>query len=136
MAALQRKSHLCIPFLGIGRLPSQHSCVCERFINSQDRSTYFLQQNRQIDCGNIYVNRSLTHERGNWDCGRAISFLGIFVSNFRYWFFAVFNFRACTLKILKSFHHNVRAVQYICKKDPTVFMGLLKWSKSNPFGAA
>ncbi len=26
-----------------------HSCVCERFIYSQDRSTYFLQQNRQID---------------------------------------------------------------------------------------
>ncbi len=29
------------------------------------------------------------HECGNWDCGRAIPFLGIFVSNFRYWFFAV-----------------------------------------------
>jgi hypothetical protein len=25
----------------------------------------------------------------NWDCGRAISFLGIFVSNFLYWFFEV-----------------------------------------------
>jgi hypothetical protein len=24
-----------------------HSCVCERFINSNDRSTYFLQQSRQ-----------------------------------------------------------------------------------------
>ncbi len=32
---------------------------------------------------------SQTHECGNWDCGRAIPFLGIFVSNFRYWFFAV-----------------------------------------------
>ncbi len=30
-----------------------HSCVCERFIYSPDRSTYFLQQNRQIDCGNL-----------------------------------------------------------------------------------
>jgi hypothetical protein len=41
--ALQRKSHLCIPFLGIARPQSQyaHSCVCERFIYSQDRSTYF-----------------------------------------------------------------------------------------------
>ncbi len=31
-AALQRKSHLCIPFLGIARPQSQftHSCVCER----------------------------------------------------------------------------------------------------------
>jgi hypothetical protein len=26
---------------------------------------------------------------GNWDCGRAIPLLGIYVSNFRYWFFAV-----------------------------------------------
>jgi hypothetical protein len=26
---------------------------------------------------------------GNCDCGRAIPFLGIFVSNFRCWFFAV-----------------------------------------------
>jgi hypothetical protein len=32
--ALQRKSHLCIPFLGIARPQPQfqHSCVCERFI--------------------------------------------------------------------------------------------------------
>ncbi len=33
---------------------------------------------------------SQTHECGNWDCGRAIPFLGIVVSNFRYWFFAVY----------------------------------------------
>jgi hypothetical protein len=34
MYVLQRKSHLCIPFLGIVRLQSQcpYSCVCERFI--------------------------------------------------------------------------------------------------------
>ncbi len=40
---LQRKSHLCIPFLWIARPQSQftHSCVCVRFIYSQDRSTYF-----------------------------------------------------------------------------------------------
>jgi hypothetical protein len=33
-AALQRKSRLCIRFLGIARLQPQfpHSCVCERFI--------------------------------------------------------------------------------------------------------
>ncbi len=39
----KKKSHLCIPFLGIARPQSQfpHSCVCERFIYSQDRSTYF-----------------------------------------------------------------------------------------------
>ena len=41
--ALQGKFHLCSPFLGIARPQSQcpHSCVCERFINSQNRSTYF-----------------------------------------------------------------------------------------------
>ncbi len=40
--ALQRKSHLCIPSLGTARPQSQfpHSCVCERFLYSQDRSTY------------------------------------------------------------------------------------------------
>jgi hypothetical protein len=41
--ALQGKSHLFIPFLGIAWSQSHflHSCVCERFIYSQDRSTYF-----------------------------------------------------------------------------------------------
>ncbi len=40
--ALQRKSHLCIPCLVIVRPQSQfpHSCVCEWFIYTQDRSTY------------------------------------------------------------------------------------------------
>ncbi len=32
------------------------------------------------------INRSQTHECGNWDCGRAVSFLG---SNFWHWFLAV-----------------------------------------------
>jgi hypothetical protein len=36
-----------------------------------------------------YINCSQTHECGNWDCGHAIPFLKIFVSNFRHWFFAV-----------------------------------------------
>jgi hypothetical protein len=52
---LQQKSHLCIPFLEIARPQPQfpHSCVCERFILTQERSSYFLQQNRQTDRGNI-----------------------------------------------------------------------------------
>ncbi len=56
--ALQRKSHLCIPFLGIARPQSQfpHSCVCERFIYSQDRPTYILPAaERQINRGNIKI---------------------------------------------------------------------------------
>jgi hypothetical protein len=36
-----------------------------------------------------YINRSHAHERGNWDFGRAIPVLGTFVSNFQYWFLAV-----------------------------------------------
>jgi hypothetical protein len=35
------------------------------------------------------LNRSQTQECGNLDSGRTISFLGIFVPNFLYWFFAV-----------------------------------------------
>ncbi len=51
---VQRKSSLSIPFLGLARPQSRFpsSCVWKRFIYCQDRSTYFLQQNRQIDRGN------------------------------------------------------------------------------------
>jgi hypothetical protein len=48
----------------------------------------FLQQKRQADHWE-YINCSQTHECGNWDGGRAIPFLGMFVSNFRYFVFAV-----------------------------------------------
>jgi hypothetical protein len=52
---LQRQFRLYIPFLGIARPQPlfPHSCVGERFIYSQDRSTYFLQQKRQTHRGNI-----------------------------------------------------------------------------------
>ncbi len=56
-------SQLCIPKKGISRPQSQfsHSCVCDRFIYSQDRSTHFivLQQNRQTNHGNT-LYKSLT----------------------------------------------------------------------------
>jgi len=63
---LQRKSHLSIPCAASVPI-FKFTCVCERFIHSQDRSTYFLQQNRQIDQGNIHlysINRSQTYEFG------------------------------------------------------------------------
>jgi hypothetical protein len=43
IATLQGKIHICIPFLGIARPQSQfpHSRVCERYLYSQDWSTYF-----------------------------------------------------------------------------------------------
>jgi hypothetical protein len=52
---LQLQFRLYIPFLGIAWPQPQfpHSCVCERFIYSQDRSTYFLQQKRPTHRGNI-----------------------------------------------------------------------------------
>jgi hypothetical protein len=54
----------------------------------------FMQQNRQIDHGNICINPSQTHE-----CAEigTVAAQGIFVSNFRYWFFAV-----CPLYIVQS----------------------------------
>ncbi len=36
-----------------------------------------------------YIIRSQTHECGNWDWGPDVPFLGIFVSNFRHFVFAV-----------------------------------------------
>jgi hypothetical protein len=92
LSTLQRKSHLCIPFLGIARPQSQfpHSCVYERFIYSQNRSTYLFAAEEGLW---EYINRSQTRECGHWDCGRAIAFLGIFDSNFRHWFFSMHSSR-------------------------------------------
>jgi hypothetical protein len=67
MTALQRQFRLYIPFLGIARPQPQfpHSCVFERFIYSQDQSTYFLQQNRQTHRGNIlFAHRHMNGEIG------------------------------------------------------------------------
>jgi hypothetical protein len=52
---LQQKSLLCIPRKGIARPHSQfpHSCVCDRFLYSQGRTTYFPAAERQTDRGNI-----------------------------------------------------------------------------------
>jgi hypothetical protein len=43
IGTLQRKSHLCIFRKGVAQPQSQfpQSCVSERFIYTQDRSTYF-----------------------------------------------------------------------------------------------
>ncbi len=75
---------------------STFTCVREWFIHIfQDRSTYFPAAEEAERCWE-YINRSQTHEYGNWDWGRAIPFLGIFVSNFRYSGFAVIG-RRCLL---------------------------------------
>ncbi len=72
--ALQRKSHLCIPFLGIARpsVPmSTFMCLWAIYI-FQNRSSYFLQQNRQIDCGNNNIqiaHRLQLHLKNFWLLG-------------------------------------------------------------------
>ncbi len=55
--ALQGKSHLSILFLGIAQPQSQlpHSCACKRIMYPRIGPHIFLQQNRQIDCGNIKI---------------------------------------------------------------------------------
>ncbi len=67
-----------IPRNGISGPQSQfpHSCVCERFIYSHDRSPYSAGGNmyRSWD----YINRSQTHECCNWGWGRAIPRKGIY----------------------------------------------------------
>jgi hypothetical protein len=73
--------------------PIPNSCICERFIYSQDRSTYFAAANKGGQIGGI-KNRSQIHKCNNWERDRAVSFLGICVSNFRYSVFAV---RGCIL---------------------------------------
>jgi hypothetical protein len=79
MSSLQGKSHLCIPFLEIARPESPHSCVCERFIYSQDRGPHIsLQQNRQTDPWNIYISQ--IYECRNWETEPYNSVLEITVS--------------------------------------------------------
>ncbi len=63
--------HVSLSNLYISRIGPQISC------------------SRKADRWWEYINRSQTHECGNWDWGRAIPFLGIYVSSFRYWLFAV-----------------------------------------------
>jgi hypothetical protein len=55
-------------FLGIARPKSQfsHSCVCERFIYSQDRSTY-LAAAKKLDRSWKYINLSQIYECKNWE---------------------------------------------------------------------
>ncbi len=53
-----------------------HSYICERFIFFQDRSVYFAAA-KYVDWSWEYLNRSQTHECGNWDWGRAIPRKGI-----------------------------------------------------------
>jgi hypothetical protein len=99
--ALQRKSYLGYQKKELrGLSPSFHihASVSDLYVPRIDPHI-FLQQNRQADLGNMYINRSQTHECGNWDQGRAIPFLSIFVSNFQNRLCSV-----CTTVSSKSIH--------------------------------
>ncbi len=53
-----------------------HSSICESFKYFQERSVYFAAA-KYVDPSWEYINRSQTHECGNWDWGRAIPRKGI-----------------------------------------------------------
>ncbi len=74
-------SQLYIPLLGIARPQSQfpNSCVCERFIFSQDLSTYFPAA-EQADRSWKYKNLSQIYECRNWETEHYNSVLEITVS--------------------------------------------------------
>jgi hypothetical protein len=63
-----------------------HSCICERFVYSQDRSTTYFAAAKKADRSWEYINRSQihVHECRNWERGRTFSFLRIHKSDFRY----------------------------------------------------
>jgi hypothetical protein len=61
-----------------------HSCVCARFIYSIPTIGLPIRlQKNMWDRSWVYINRSQTHECGNWDWGCAISFLGMHKCDFR-----------------------------------------------------
>ncbi len=53
-------------------------------------SVYIFPPAKQAGPSWEYIIRYLTHACGNWDWGPDIPFLGIFVSNFRHFVFAVY----------------------------------------------
>ncbi len=58
----------------------------------------------------------------NWYCGRAIPFLGIFVSNFRYWFFAVYKPPSENLRIRVIFVLHLALLPYCIKVESMVLV--------------
>jgi hypothetical protein len=79
-STLQRKSHLCIPFLGIAQPYSQfkiHVSVSDLYVPRIGPHNSCSRIGRSIV--GIYINCSETNECGSWGCCCAISFPGIFV---------------------------------------------------------
>ncbi len=92
--ALQRQLHVCIySFSGNSAASAPNStfmCLWAIYIFPAPGSVYIFPPVEQADPSWEYIIRSQTHECGNWDWGPNIPFLGIFVSNFRHFVFAVY----------------------------------------------
>jgi hypothetical protein len=56
-----------------------HSWICYRFKYFLDRSAYSAAR-KYVDRSWEYINRSRTHEWGNWDWGHAIPRKGIYIN--------------------------------------------------------
>ncbi len=79
-SALQRNYHLCIAFWELrGLSPNFHFLVCERYIISQDWSTYFPAA-EWADISWKYINLSQIYECRNWETEHHNSVLEITVS--------------------------------------------------------
>ncbi len=119
-----------------------HVSVSDLYI-PRIRPSFFLQQKRQTDRGNIYVDCSEISECRNW--GLAVLFLGIFVLNFRYSVFTVYVLRydclhgltivlLCTqrkLALLSHIHPSCPPVpsflQLILRQSPILIFRSLFW---------
>ncbi len=73
------------------------------------RSFHIFPPAEQADPSWEYIICSQTHECGNWDWSPDIPFLGIFVSNFRHFVFAV---RILRVSFLRSFMPVLRRFSY------------------------
>jgi hypothetical protein len=86
---LHRKSDLCIPEKKLRGLSLYnfhiHVSVSDLYIPTIGPPIFLQQNTRSWE----YINRLPKHECRNWERGRTVLFLGIFVSNFRYSVFAV-----------------------------------------------
>jgi hypothetical protein len=73
--------------------------MCLWAISIFPRSVYIFPSAEKADPSWEYIIRPQTHECGNWDWGHDIPFLGIFVSNFWYFVFAVYGIERRRVKL-------------------------------------